>query len=472
VRELAQLLLPAVHWDPVLGFGPARLGIERAVAAGVGGFVIDGGTRHAVSEIAEAVRRQSDDAPILALAPETLASVTWSDRPPSLPPPAAIASLRDSIAIRRVARMVGREVLRAGCNAVLAPSCDVARSATVDAFSYDAAEVAESVGEWIDAAQSEGVLCIAGRFPGAGAIGDTIDGPPIVRETDDALYARDLVPFRAAIDSGVAGLLICEAVYPSLDATGTAARSPAIVRRLLRGQLGFDGLAVADAAAIRAGGRSPPSIADLVSAGIDVVIRPAAVDAELRALTDALRDGRIDRERVHEAAHRRRSRAEMAGAAVRAPNDDADDAGWLDDVAERVVSVVRGRSVHLAAPIEVAVASGGREAASVVAALAAGVGEAGGDANSVRQVTVPTAVARSAVVIVVAPARRDESGSTGAHAESLCAEARRVGRDAVVVWCGHPTSAPAMSGASLLIACWSPTSAMLRAAARWLVRRV
>ena len=474
MRELAQLLLPSVRWDPALGFAPAAAAIERAAAAGVGGFVVESGPRDAVAAVAEAIRQHADNAPLIVIAPELFASAGWSQRPASLPPRAAIASLRDPIAIRRLARVTAREALHAGCNVILAPSCDVARSATVDVFSHDAAEVAESAGEWIDAAQSEGVLCFAGRFPGAGAMNETIDGPPLVRETDDALYARDLVPFRATIDAGVAGLVISEAIYPSLDASGPAARSSAIVSRLLRSQLGFDGLAVADAATLRAGHASTITLPELIGAGIDVVLRPATVDADLRALADALRDGRIDRERVHDAAQRRRSRAAMAAAPVPVPNDD-DDARWLDDVAERVISVVRGRSVRLAAPIEVAVAGAPRDAAPMVGALAAGIGEAGGDAAGVRQVTTPSAVARSTFVIVAPPARRSGFGAaepTDAHAEALCAEARRVGREVVVVWCGHPANAPVLSGASLLVACWNSTNAMLRAAGRWLVRRV
>ena len=475
MRELAQLLLPSVRWDPSLAFGPATPGIERAMAAGVGGFVIEGGVRDAVAELTAAIRRQAGDAPVIAVAPETLASPGWSDRPLSLPPLGAVAPLRDTIVVRRLGRVVAREALRAGCNAILAPSCDVARSASVDTFSHDAAEVAESASEWIDAAQSEGVLCFAGRFPGAGALSETIDGPPLVRETDDALYARDLVPFRAAIDTGVAGLVICEAAYPSLDAGRPAACSPAIVGRLLRSQLGFDGLAVADAAALRAGRGTHVVLAELIRAGIDLALRPAAVDADLRALTDALRDGEIDRERVHDAAQRRRNRAERAAAPAIAPNDDAGDAAWLDDVAERVISRVRGRSVGLGAPVEVAVASGSRDAAVLVAAFARGVAEAGAATTDVRQVTAPSAVARSTLVVIAAPGQRAGSAasqSANAHADALCADGRRVGREVVVVWCGHPATTAPLPGASLLIACWSPTTAMVRAAGRWLVRRV
>ena len=69
----------------------------------------------------------------------------------------------------------------------------------------DATLVSAAASEWVDAAQAEGVLCFAGHFPGAGRIIRTAFGMPTVRDSDDSLYATDLVPFRATIDAGVAG---------------------------------------------------------------------------------------------------------------------------------------------------------------------------------------------------------------------------------------------------------------------------
>ena len=123
-----------------------------------------------------------------------------------------------------------------GCNAVFAPPCDVAVTPNADAFGTGATVVASAATEWIDAAQAEGVLCFAGMFPGAGRIARTAFDMPTVRNGDDSLYATDLVPFRAAIDAGVAGFTIANARYTALDPTGTPAPlSRPILRTLLRG---------------------------------------------------------------------------------------------------------------------------------------------------------------------------------------------------------------------------------------------
>jgi len=472
MRELAQLLLPAIRWDPTLGFAPALPAMMRGLAAGVGGFVIEGGSQDAVAELTSAIRRSAGDAPILAVAPTELTSAEWRSRPLSVPPPAAIASLRDALVVRRVARSVAREARMAGCNALLAPSCDVPRAPRTDAFGLEAADVAGATAEWIDAAQAEGVLCFAGAFPGGGAVTDGLTGIPTVRESDDALYASDLVPFRAAIDAGVAGLVMGEASYAALDASGTpASLSRAILRRLLRTQLGFDGLAVADASLLATRWGHRVRAGDLVAAGIDLVLRPVNLDVELRALLDAVEARALDGERVHEAAQRRRIRAEMAGVPAPVPNAAMADDAWLDDVAERTITVVRGRSVRVAEPVEVVVvAARGDKASAAAAGLASGIADAGGDASTVRRVLTPGTAARTPLIVIVVP----PTGISTSEQEvaAFCAAARAAGRESVVVWCGHPATSPPTPGASLTIASWSSSVAMLRAAGRWLVRRV
>jgi hypothetical protein len=211
--------------------------------------------------------------------------------------------------------------------------------------------------------------------------------------------------------------------------------------------------------------------ADLVAAGIDIVLRPINLDVELRALIDALDDRTLDGERVHDAAKRRRLRAEMAGAPTAELDAERIDDTWLEEVAERTITVVRGRNVRVALPVEVAVvASRADLAAAAAAGFASGISDAGEDAASVRRVSSASANTRSPLVVIVDP---PAGFSTSAQeVASLCAGARQLGRESVVVWCGHPATSPDTTGASLTIACWSPSTPMLRATGRWLLRRV
>ena len=76
----------------------------------------------------------------------------------------------------------------------------------------------------------------AKHFPGLGAAGvNTDDGPATVAVSRAALEARDLPPFRAAVNAGVPLVMLSHALYPALDRRRIASQSPAVVPRLLRG---------------------------------------------------------------------------------------------------------------------------------------------------------------------------------------------------------------------------------------------
>ena len=340
----------------------------------------------------------------------------------------------------------------------------------VDAFGREAFDVADAATEWIDAAQAEGVLCFASAFPGGGPVTEVLTGVPTVRASDDALYASDLVPFRAAFDAGVAGVLIAEASYTALDAFEVRALL-VLSRPLLRAQLGF----MASPSRMRRRWRRAwghcVGAADLVGAGIDLVLRPVNVDVELRALIDAMERGTLDGERVHEAAHRRRVRAEMAGVPEPEPNAASDDHAWLDDAWRADDLRVTWPQCSDSRPGR-ALPCRGRadQVVSVATGFASGIGEA---AETRRAFGASSRRRRSC-------ARRSSWSSCRPPAcrrceqdvAALCTEARRLGRESVVVWCAHPAMSFAGDSASLTIACWSATVGMLRAAGRWLVRRV
>src|SRR5262245_13031327 len=203
MREVARLLLPPVRWDPRRGLGAAWPTVERALEAGVGGFVLDGELTDGAIDLVRRIRDRADEAPLLLVDPAKLADHPDDTVGLSLPPLSALASLRDSHALRRAARATARGVRRVGGNAMLAPCGDVCGSPRIDTFGADPSTVALSVAEWIDAAQAEGVLCCVGSFPGAGRVTGAERSMPVLRAAEDALYETDLVPFRAAIDAGV-----------------------------------------------------------------------------------------------------------------------------------------------------------------------------------------------------------------------------------------------------------------------------
>jgi beta-N-acetylhexosaminidase len=191
-----------------------------------------------------------------------------------------------------------------GINMNLAPVADVVSDQ--ESFLYDRtyggdpALVSAFVAAVTEALEAQGLIAVAKHFPGHGsASGDTHNGAAI-SEASRAEYASiHLPPFRAAIAAGAEAVMMSHIVAASYDEDNAASLSTSVVGDLLRGELGFDGLIVADdlfmAAASgiapkqRASGQQGAAGADSAVEGLIPV--EAQVAAEARTAVAALNAG-------------------------------------------------------------------------------------------------------------------------------------------------------------------------------------
>jgi beta-N-acetylhexosaminidase len=164
-------------------------------------------------------------------------------------PAAGQASQGGPADVRTAARDAARQLDTAGINVNLAPVADVSdrggRPSVMDgrAFAGDADAVAAATRASVQGMREGGVAATAKHFPGlGGSMVNTDDAPATVPGDVDS----DLVPFEAAIDEGVSLVMLSHALYPALDADEIASQSDAIATGLLRGELGFEGVAVTD----------------------------------------------------------------------------------------------------------------------------------------------------------------------------------------------------------------------------------
>jgi beta-N-acetylhexosaminidase len=234
---------------------------------------------------------------------------------PGLPParpPADVASAADAGA---EALASGRALRRLGVTGVLGPVVDVglesgsALGARV--YSDDPADAAAYARRTVEAYRSARVFSSAAHLPGlGGADQSTQDGPATVGLELDQLRERDLIPFEAAIRAGVPGVTLAHALYPFSDFTVPASLSSAVATRLLRDELGFEGVALTDDLAdpaITTLYTVPEAAVEAVRAGADMVqiSGPAGEQqAAYVALLQAVRSGRISRERLDRAVGR------------------------------------------------------------------------------------------------------------------------------------------------------------------------
>src|SRR5919202_4289812 len=365
---VAELLLPAIRWDPVRGFDAERPLVERALALGVGGFILFGGPQEQVRLLTKELRQRSK-VPLLIGADLERGAGQQFDGATGLPPLAAIAALNEPETVYRAARLTAREARTLGVNWDYAPVCDLDLSPDnpiigTRSFGADPTVVARMAADWITACQAEGVLACAKHFPGHGrTTRDSHAELPVVTASRHELLETDLKPFLAAIEAGVASIMTAHVAYPALDAGGPtvpATLSTEILRVFLRDRLRFDNLIVTDAM-IMAGvsgadeqGEAGAAVRAL-TAGCDLLLYPRDLDRAIAALEEAVASGRLDSELVMRSGRRRLKWAQWAAPPSDYRRASGADVTWGNDLCERVVHVVRGALPPLASSADVLV---------------------------------------------------------------------------------------------------------------------
>ena len=166
----------------------------------------------------------------------------------SFPGNGALGAVDDVELTEQVAAAMGAELAAVGVNLDFAPVADVLVNPAnpvigIRSFGTDPALVARHVAAFVRGLQRQGVAACAKHFPGHGATEQDshVELPVVTEDIRDGLP-----PFRAAIEAGVQTIMTAHVLVPALDDL-PATVSPVILRGLLREELGYDGLVIADA---------------------------------------------------------------------------------------------------------------------------------------------------------------------------------------------------------------------------------
>jgi len=196
----------------------------------------------------------------------------------------ALGAVGDADLAERVGAAVGRELRAAGVNVNYAPVCDLATDPAnpglgVRSFGDDPERAGELVAAFVRGHAASGVASTLKHFPGIGALaGDTHHELVAVDADADTLRRRELVPFRRGIEAGAGLVMSGHAAVPALGGPADlpATGDPAVARRLLRDELGFEGVAISDAFNMRSlaqgpAGRAIEAVA-AIRAGLDLLL--------------------------------------------------------------------------------------------------------------------------------------------------------------------------------------------------------
>jgi len=208
---------------------------------------------------------------------------------------------------RRQGDVEARELRAWGVHVNLAPCVDVlveGADPVVGDRSYgsDPARVAALAAARIQGMQAAGVAACAKHFPGLGAVPkDPHKQLPTVGLDWAAMRQAHLPPFLEAIRVGVKAVMSSHVCYPELEGRPAlpATFSSRLIRELLRGELGFQGLVVTDDLEMGALQNLCPigeAAIRAVAAGHDVLLvchSPSAQREVFEALCAAYREGRL-----------------------------------------------------------------------------------------------------------------------------------------------------------------------------------
>lgn len=322
LAELVRGLPPEAAAAQVLAVSPRATAdpseVERLARGGFGAVILRRddwrgarAVRDFVVRLRAAVARARTIQPLVLVVQPGGSANSFPGLPPERPP-------AEFDTARAAAAAYGRAALtlrRLGVEGLIGLPADVAAGEEsvlgTRVFSSDPAEVATFVDLALRACQAARFLCVPGSFPGIGAADRPPEaGPVSVGLGLGDLRKRDLLAFRAAVDSGAAALLVGHALYPFENFAVPASMSRRVLVDLLRGEMRYPGIAITDdfaSPAVRDFVRPDDAAVAALRAGADLVwiSEPAgSQQAAFAAVLRALRDGRLQRARIDQAVQR------------------------------------------------------------------------------------------------------------------------------------------------------------------------
>ena len=315
-EKAAQIVFPRLGSNmnpPVRDVDDAARFSEALASYPFGGLVLFNGHVEHTPVLLERLQRQSKKT--LLVASDIERGAGQQIKGATLFPHAMAAAVAGPSAVSKMGRITAIEALKCGLHITFAPVADVNSDPRnpiigIRSFGEEPNQVARCVQAYIKACRREGLLTTAKHFPGHGNTAtDSHTELPIVDSTREELWTIDLPPFSAAVEQGVDLVMTAHVAFPALDPTSRPATvSPPILTQLLRGEMNFRGPVITDSLIMGAvqqdEGRLAAFAADMLNAGVDILLDPPNPPAMVEAVIRAVEHDMISRSRLHQACER------------------------------------------------------------------------------------------------------------------------------------------------------------------------
>ena len=180
-----------------------------------------------------------------------------------------------------------------GINADCLPVLDVPVAGAHDvigdrAYSHDPSEVAEIGMAAAEGLVAGGVLPVIKHIPGHGrGAADSHLNLPVVETSHEELSRTDFVPFKALAHIPLA--MTAHITYTALDNKAPATLSKKVIRKIIRKEIGFDGLLMSDDVSMKAlSGDFAVRTGAILRAGCDIILHCNGDMAEMVAVAASI----------------------------------------------------------------------------------------------------------------------------------------------------------------------------------------
>ncbi len=229
----------------------------------------------------------------------------------------ALAKTNDTTLVEEVGYAIGTELQELGIHWNFAPVADINSNPknpiiNIRSFGETAEVVAKYSMSFHRGLRKAGILTSAKHFPGHGdTTVDSHQGLPSISRSYQEFARNELIPFEALIADDIPSIMLGHLAAPKLalelganqdESLLPTTISKAIVTKLLRERMGYDGVVITDSlemAGIRKLGLSDSEIAvKSIQAGVDILLMPPDPIGTFHALEESgivLDDSRIEK---------------------------------------------------------------------------------------------------------------------------------------------------------------------------------
>ncbi|MGC3945235.1 MAG: glycoside hydrolase family 3 N-terminal domain-containing protein [Chryseolinea sp.] len=313
-RKIAQLMCVEISGDPSADDPRMTQWMALVKDHGIGGFVVYGGSARTAATTINKLQEASSIPLLISTDFEGGAGQQFKGAS-EFPPNMAFAATRNENLMNQAAQVMAMEGRAIGIHLSYTPVVDITVAPdnpqeSGRSFGGDLSLLNTMVKAYVSGYHKQGMLVTAKHFPGRGDMKGGPDYPSFTTLNKDLaqLEKQEFSAFSHAVAAGVDFIMTEHIAVPAVSGTmQPASVEPKLVKGIIRDKLNFKGMITTDDLwydhVISRFGQDEIAVM-AIEAGHDIVLKPKDPVSALKAITDAVKGGRIPQAQIDSSVSR------------------------------------------------------------------------------------------------------------------------------------------------------------------------